>query len=282
MRLDDPARLQRELPLPDLPDLFTVRREVGQGYLTVVFEALSHIHNCAVAVQVLRHGGHAAQFMRIARTAACLDHPRIPRLYQVGCHLSTAYTVRYFVDGQDLQVGIGDTTRPTNQISHMITEVASALDYAHGSGIIHGYVHPRHLLLDLEGSVWLIGFGEFPAADAASLGRYHLAPEQFDTNAAVSPQTDVYALAETTFWLLSGRHPFQGFRDDELATAKREARLAREISCKDVPQAVHVVLERAMAAQPQDRFSSPKEFASSLADAVPQPVDGKKSWWRWR
>lgn len=239
-----------------------------------------NLQHWRVALRIFRNLQFAHQLLRIAQVSASLNHSCIPALHEVGEYESTLYMVRHFVNGEDLQVGIGDITRPAKQVAHIITEVASALEYAHERGTVHGYVHPRHLLLDREDSVWLIGFGEYPPESPDALGTYHLAPEQLDTNVTVSPLTDVYGLGETAFWLLSGRHPFQAFRDGDLVAAKREGRMARGISevRKDVPRAVDAVLQRAMALQPQDRFASAKEFASALCAAVSQ--HRKKSWWR--
>src|SRR5262249_9469426 len=152
----------------------------------------------------------------------------IPALHEVGETETRLYMVRRLVEGDDLQNNIGNSTGNKIEVARIIAEIATALDYAHEQGVVHGYVHPRHLLLGNDGGSWLIGFGEYPAPDPAVLGNpIHLAPEQI-AGGIVTARSDVYALAETAVWLLSGRHPFRGWRSAELIAAKRRDPLHRD------------------------------------------------------
>jgi serine/threonine-protein kinase len=254
---------------------YEILREVAQGVYTTVYEA-THTHprlreRPPVALKVLRHRGHARHLLQAARLNAALDHPRIPPVYEVGYVSGHHYTARMFVQGDDLQNGIGAAARSTLDAARIVGAVAAALDHAQGRGVIHGLVHPRHILSGSDGSAWLIGFGEYPAAEPSALGTpLHLAPEQLEAGGAATPASDVYALAETAVWLLSGRHPFAGFRVTELPAAKRTGQPRRlgSDSGPGVPPAVQQVLRRGMAADPAERYATAGDFATALACAA--------------
>jgi serine/threonine-protein kinase len=266
---------------------YELLREVAQGFYTTVYEArhpLPKMCERPVALKLLRQGIAARHFMLAAQINAFLDHPRIPPLYEVGEAEGQLFTARKFVVGDDLQNGIGAATRSLLDVTTLVSEVAGVLDYAHSRGVIHGFVHPRHILCGNDGTAWLIGFGEYPPAEAMAFGNpLHLAPEQLDAWGAATPASDVYALAETALWLLSGRHPFSGLRHTELLAAKRTAEPRRQGqgSRPSVSSAVEKVLCQGIAAEPSERYATAGEFASALVSAG--PLAGKsKRWWFWR
>jgi serine/threonine-protein kinase len=97
-----------------------------------------------------------------------------------------------------------------------------------------------------------------------------------------TPASDVYALAETALWLLSGQHPFAGLQINDLMVAKRTSALRRPIEemLPDCAPAVHHVLGRGLAAEPADRFATAGEFAAALTLA--ERRSGSRRWWSWR
>jgi serine/threonine protein kinase len=266
---------------------YEILRELAQGVYTTVYEA-RHTHpklrDRPIALKVLRNGGYASHFLQAARINASLLHPHIPALHEVGEAMGQLYTARMFIAGDDLQNGIGAGNRSLAQVATIIADVASALDYAHAQGVVHGYVHPRHVLLSEQGGAWLIGFGEYPPANAMAISNpLHLAPEQLERNGKATPASDVYALSETALWLLCGRHPFEGIRSAELPAAKRTGHYGRPIQhcLPRISPAVDQVLRRGMAAEPDGRYPTPGEFAAALAVAEHAGVSPRR-WWFWR
>jgi serine/threonine-protein kinase len=235
-------------------------------------------------MKFLRHPQFAQHFVQAAMLNGSLEHPHIPALYEIGRHAGRPYSVRMFVRGDDVQNGLRGKPRSLPEVARIVADVASALDYAHGRGVIHGCVHPRHVLVDENGSAWLIGFGEYPPADAKALGNpLHLAPEQMEGDNLVTPASDVFALAETALWLLCGRHPFEGMRDIELLAAKLTPQLRRPIQdlLPGVSPAVEQVLQRGLAAEPEGRYTTAGEFATALA-AAGHAREPSRRWSLWR
>ena len=261
---------------------YEIVREVAQGQYAAVYEA-RHTHpklrHRPIALRVLRYNEYAQHFMSAARLNACMEHPRIPALHEVGETAGRLYWARSFVEGDDLQNDIRGPSRKIEDVLRIAAELAGPLDYAHGRGIVHGCVHPRHVLLGPAGFAWLIGFGEYPLASAKDLRNpLHFAPEQF-ANGAVTPACDVYCLSETCFWMLCGRHPFDTLRTTALLEAKLAGQVARNLHeiRPEVVAGVEQVLLRGLAPDPAARYASPGEFATALVGAH---CAAKKTWWR--
>jgi serine/threonine-protein kinase len=217
---------------------------------------------------VLNGGQSHTRFLNACRIHAAFQHDHVPPLLMVGENASRCYAIRTFVDGDDLLNNIRGRAMAPGDLVRIVTTVASALDAMHGRELVHGCVHPRHLLQDRNESIWLIGFGEWPPGEVIG-NPLHLAPEQLDQAAGpVGPQTDVYQLAETAAWLLAGRHPFQDWRrPEELFAAKRSDDGWRTGPFRNLPGRVAAAFGRALAPDPADRYPMAGEFAAALAAA---------------
>jgi serine/threonine-protein kinase len=262
--------VQELQPHEDHLGSYEIVREVNQGAYASVYEARhAKLHERRVALRVLRNNGYAEHFLRAARINAWLEHPRIPRLMEVAQLTGRLYWARSFIEGDDLQNGIRGASRTAGEVVRIIAEVAGVLDYAHGRGVIHGLVHPRHVLLGSDGAGWLIGFGEYPAPSRAFLDNpLHLAPEQLE-DGQVTPATDVYCLSETCFWLLCGRHPFEGLGKTAISEAKHSGRLPRGLRERrpKISPMLEQALLRGLSPEPSARHASPGECAARLLEA---------------
>src|SRR5947207_1382960 len=170
----DLATLRRRLQKA-LGKEFTVGDLLGEGGFAAVFRVRAHAPNRDGAVKVLDLGltpspGLAERFVREARTSGQLEHPHIVPIYKVGGYKNEVlYIVMRCVDGpsvrqlleRDQRLSIVDAARIARQ-------VADALGYAHGRGIVHRDVKPDNVLLDASGHVLVTDFGIAKAAQEAS------------------------------------------------------------------------------------------------------------------
>jgi serine/threonine-protein kinase len=224
-------------------------------------------------------------FHRIAQVAASLDHPGIVPCHEVGEGNGQPYLALALVRGSDLMRRIGaPEPRLAEEAVHIVCDVAAALHYAHSRDVIHGHLHPKHILVDEAGCARLIGFGECPLPEGAVFGNaIHLAPEQLTSLGTLTPQTDVYGLAETAYWLLTGSHPYGADSVGVMLGMKSSGSAIRlRTIWPDLSAAVTDVLQRAMATKPEDRFSSAAEFGDALTKATARGRRGKRWWELWK
>jgi serine/threonine-protein kinase len=228
-------------------------------------------------------------FERGVSVTASLNHPHILPCLESGRHHGCPFTVMPIVEGNSVQeIFYRQELLESVEVVRIARSVASALDYAHSRNIVHGDVHPKHILLEHTGHVFLIGFGEIGPGrpEAMFFGNpHHLAPEQFAEFGKNVPQTDQYALAEVVFHLLTRSFPFQGdYSLVDLYERKRSGPVPTIRKCRpDLPRSVDRVLQRAMAVRPEDRFRSAGQLVEKLDGASGLRHQGLKKWWQiWR
>jgi hypothetical protein len=153
-------------------------------------------------------------------------------------------------------------------------QVAEALDYAHRIGIVHRDIKPANLLLDAKGTLWITDFGlaQFYAengltrsGDMVGTMRY-MSPEQASGRAVVLDQrTDIYSLGVTLYELLTLERALPGVTHAQLLDqlAHYEPRPARSID-KTIPRELDIILAKAIAKDPADRYSSARALADDL------------------
>ena len=258
---------------------YSLERELGRGGMGVVYLAREVQLNRLVAIKVLP-GALAERpelrdrFLREARLAASLSHPNIVPIHRVSEAAGFVFFVMAYVDGETL----GERLRSAGPLSpaaatRMLREVAWALAYAHGRGVIHRDVKPDNVLLEKStGRALVTDFGIALAADDdATPGRVmgtaqFMSPEQA-TGSAVDGRSDLYSLGVVGYLAVSGRLPF----DAESLTAL----LAKQVSepappvirmAPGLPRPLANTIDRCLRKTPSERFASGEALADALED----------------
>ena len=146
---------------PFLHPSYNVIRELARGTYTAVYEATltrPQLARRSVALMVLCDRKFDTRFLRIAQVTASLDHPGIVPCYEDGMASDLAYISLALVRGGDLMHRISLSGPATLEDTVRIICEVAALDYAHGRGVVHGHLHPKHVLLDESGRPRLTGF----------------------------------------------------------------------------------------------------------------------------
>jgi serine/threonine protein kinase len=264
-----------------------IERLLGRGGMGVVYLA-THLRLARkVAIKLLNpdlasDDFFRRRFLRESQAAAALEHPNIVPVYDAGESEGRAYISMRFVDGTDLAALLKSEGRlPPNACIATLAQIASALDAAHGHGLIHRDVKPANILLerlpagDAHRRAFLSDFGitkRLSGEQTTETGRFigtidYTAPEQI-TGGPLRPGTDQYSLACVLFQSLTGAVPFP--RHNELAVMY--AHLEEPPPPVDgrfgLGPEVDAVFLRAMAKAPAQRFATCADFLASAADAV--------------
>jgi serine/threonine-protein kinase len=266
---------------------YRLEAQVGAGGMAVVFRARDERLGRLVALKVLAPGLAAdpafrRRFIAESRAAAAVDDPCIIPIYEAGEADGALFIAMRFVRGGDLRLLLDrEGALAPGRAMGFISPVASALDAAHGAGLVHRDVKPANILVDARQDrpdhVYLSDFGVSKGAiSSVSLtGAGHFlgtpdysAPEQIQGR-AVDGRTDQYALACVAYQLLTGARPFE--RDQGMAVLfahLSEPPPSLGSRRPGLPGAADRVLSRALAKAPEKRYGSCAEFADALREAL--------------
>ncbi|MDG4781529.1 protein kinase [Micromonospora sp. WMMD961] len=264
---------------------YRLDERVATGGMGDVWRASDLILGRQVAVKVLLPAlvsdpGFIARFRAEARIMAALRHPGIVQVFDCGADDlpdgggRADYLVMEFVAGEPLSKRIETAGRlDVAETMSIVAQAAAALNAAHRGGIVHRDVKPSNLLVQEDGTVVLVDFGVARSTDITSITStnavpgtaLYMAPEQA-AGRPVSGATDIYALGAVTYCCLTGSPPFTG--DNPLQVAVRHLDDEPPELPHDIPEAVRALVSRALAKDPQDRFSSGAAMAEAARTAV--------------
>jgi serine/threonine-protein kinase len=256
---------------------YRIQRKLGAGGMADVYLAEDQELGRRVAIKILnsRHGNDdqfIERFRREAKNAAALNHPNIVSIYDRGEAEDTYYIAMEFLDGRTLkELIVSRGAAPVNVAIEYARQILSALRFAHRHGIVHRDIKPHNVLVDSEGRVKVTDFGIARAGTSqmtetgSIVGTaQYLSPEQA-RGGEVDPRSDLYSLGVVLYELLTGKTPFEGETPVEIAmkhlstTPKPPSKLR-----PDVPPELDMVVLRALAKNPDDRYQSADEMEADL------------------
>ncbi|HLI59404.1 MAG TPA: protein kinase [Solirubrobacteraceae bacterium] len=281
-----------ERPL-GLPDRYRVKRHIASGGMASVWCAEDRVLSRNVAVKVLAErfaDDHVAvlRFKREARAAARVsNHPHVVTVYDVGeleppvgadatRRGGGAFIVMEFLAGGTVADAIRHDSVRRPEAMRWLAEAASALDHAHGRGIVHRDIKPANFLLDRARMLHVADFG---IAHLATEDTLTSSDQLFGTAAYLSPEqalgreatgaSDRYALAVAAFELLTGERPFSAehFSAQARQHIEEPPPAASEVD-HSLPPAVDEVLFTGLAKDPAARPESAGAFVAALEEAL--------------
>ena len=265
---------------------YRIERELGRGGMATVYLAADLKHGREVAIKTLDPELAAAigpeRFRREIEIAAQLHHPHILALFDSGDAEGVLFYVMPYVSGESLRARLRrEPQLPLDEALRIAREVADALAYAHGRGVVHRDVKPENILIQ-SGHALLADFGIARATPPASGGSLtvtgttlgtpaYMSPEQFAGSRDLDARSDIYSLGCVLYEMLAGQPPFTGATADvlarqHLAAEPPDVRIPRP----GAPPHVAAAIRRALAKSPADRFRTAPQFADALsANAAP-------------
>ena len=287
---------------------YQILRPIGQGGMGTVYLAEDPMLKRRVAIKVVRVTGAARhqamlRFRREAEISAQLNHPNLVTIFDVGVEEDLGpFLAMEYVEGKSLGKHIKEKDLDQETATRVLIQAMRALRAAHRRAIVHRDVKPENILLSEEGRAKLMDFGI-----ARSMGHMSLNPEEplelspleGDTSGYAqtlalrltvtgdflgspayappevlkggegTPASDRYSFAATAFELLTGHLPHPGGGLTEIIIHILQEPIALPA---DLPPRLGAVFQRALAGDPDDRYTTLPEFMEELIDALPGPA----------
>jgi hypothetical protein len=264
---------------------YAIVRLLGRGAMGAVYLAREHALDRLVAIKVLPPDASVDQdrrtrFRREAQLAAKLSHPNIAPLHRFGESAGLAYYLMGFVRGESLADRLRRDGRiPADEARRMLAQLADALEYAHGKGVIHRDIKPDNILLDDEtGRPLITDFGIARTAgdgSSADAGRiegtaHYMSPEQATGGVSSDGRSDIYSLGVVGYVMLAGQTPLAAatFADFLREQATADPRPLASLVA-DMPPDLDAIIMRALARDPGARWPT----ARALKDALGAGLD---------
>jgi serine/threonine protein kinase/tetratricopeptide (TPR) repeat protein len=267
---------------------YRITKQLGQGGMGEVFLADDLSLGRKVALKFLtqdlqRDPAAHKRLLLEARSAAALDHPYICHINEVGESGGRDFIVMEYVAGENLKDRLVRGALPWKEALQTATEIAEALEEAHGKGIIHRDLKPANIMITATGHAKVMDFGlakqliPSEAGDAqettlsgitgkgAILGTLaYMSPEQARAKNA-DARSDIFSFGIMLYQMLTGNHPFQKETDFETVSAilsEDPPPLDRHVS--GAPELLQHVLGRMLAKEPEQRYQSMHEVRADM------------------
>ena len=264
---------------------YSLEREVGRGGMGVVYLAREVRLDRPVAIKLLPPSKTAdpklrERFLREARTAAKLSHPNVISIHAVEETGGFVFFAMAYVEGETLTERVRRRgPLPPSEAARILRDVAWALAYAHGQGVVHRDVKPDNILIEQGSGRVLVadfgiagvvaGAGALVAGEVVGTPEF-MSPEQA-LGEAVDARSDLYSLGVVGYFALSGTLPFEAAKaTDVLAKQVTEAAPPLASAAPGVPRRLAQAIDRCLAKDPADRPDGTATLAEQLSHALEQ------------
>jgi formylglycine-generating enzyme required for sulfatase activity/outer membrane protein assembly factor BamD (BamD/ComL family) len=259
---------------------YRIMEKIGRGGMADVYKAFQPRLERYVAIKVLppalaRDETFLERFKREARAVASLRHPNILTIHDYGEQEGLTYLVMEYVEGGTLKQRLGQPL-DIQWAAEIIGRVGDALAYAHRRGVIHRDVKPANVLMQEEDWPLLTDFGlakmveqsvQLTKSGIVGTPEY-MSPEQ-GQGLEIDERTDIYSLGIVLYEMVTGRKPFEA--DTPIAVLLKHVGaplpLPRQVN-PGIPEPIELVILKAMAKSPEDRFQRMGEMVRALEEAA--------------
>lgn len=282
-------------------DGYRIQEVLGRGGMGVVYKAEDINLSRTVAIkrinpQLANDEAFLRRFRSEARALARIDSSYIVSVYALRQTDAGLLIVMEYVDGGTLKDLILEGPMDWSQAMPLIKQMLTALDHAHGAGVIHRDIKPHNIMLSESGTVKVTDFGlaKVHRGDdqrTVTQGVYgtlnYMSPEQVQGGANLDHRSDLYSLGMTIYEMLAGGLPFD---EDSSEFSKMRMIVEEELPRPDqlrpqIPDALSQLVMKALEKKPDDRFQSAEDMRAAFeafeakhggGDAAPPQPDKKK------
>lgn len=259
---------------------YRIDARLGEGAMADVYRAFDPGIGRTVAIKVLkpdlaRDPALRQRFLREARAAGALNHPHVATIYDVGEADGSGYIAMELVDGRPLDAVLADGRMPYERVLSLGAQLADALAYAHGQGVVHRDVKPSNILLSADGrTAKLLDFGVARVGESESLAKTqagqlvgtprYMSPEQA-LGRPVDHRADLFSLGAVLYEMVTGKVAFPGQGIATLALQIAEGQVEPIAhSAADCPAGLRRIIDKLLAKKPDARFADGRVLCEAL------------------
>jgi serine/threonine protein kinase len=280
------------VPTASLIGRYRILGELGRGAMGIVYEAADDLLGRPVAIKTINmsadlaeRADHEARFLQEAKAAGGLSHPNVVTVYDVGRENDLLYMAMELLDGEELRDFLARGDLPLVTVIDIAAQVADGLAFAHERGVVHRDIKPSNIMVMRGGVAKIMDFGiarirtsDIKTQTGLRLGspRY-MSPEQL-LGQGIDRRADIFALGVVLYEMLAGIAPFGG--DDVQEVMFRVASFDPPAPSRinpAVPTVLDLVVARAIAKDPAQRYQDAQELAQDLRAARPAAAAEAKS-----
>lgn len=268
-----------------LDDRYEIIELIGSGGMANVYKALCHRLNRYDAVKIMRDETAAntelrRRFRAESQAVAMLSHPNIVSVYDVSHSDDVEYIVMELIDGITLKQYLQKkSVLDPAEVLDFTIQTAKALEHAHSKGIIHRDIKPQNIMLLKDGMIKVADFGiaslenTVEENNGETVGSVHyIAPEQA-RGEAPDARSDIYSLGIVMYEMLTGRLPYVGNSDVEVAVKhmNTDPVTPRDI-VPSIPEELERICLKAMNSNIDERYQSASEMLADLEEYKSQSL----------
>lgn len=262
---------------------YKILGELGRGAMGIVYKGEDPLIGRILAIKTIRmdafHKPHeqaeaTQRFIREAQSAGNLSHPNIVTIYDVGQSEGMTYIAMEYIEGQSLDMLIAIRKEfSLDDIINLVSQIGTALDYAHQKGVVHRDIKPGNILIDNMGKTKIVDFGIARISSSTltqtgtSLGTpNYMSPEQV-AGRKVDHRADIFALGAILYELLTFEKPFSGdsFTTIIYKIMNEDPPPLRTFNAR-MPEDLDIIIRKALAKKAEDRYQSCRNLINDLSN----------------